>query len=86
MFFLQAISAGAIRDVFFKLFLSHQVGQKYSKEKNYVIGDFQTVVLMLTLNLSEKFTKYTRPSIKLSTQRFPYSDPMGIYDNIEKFL
>lgn len=81
-FFLQTIRAGPIRAGFFKLFLSHQEGQKPSK-KNCIIEGFQAAMVMLALDLSEKLTKYIRPSIKLILQHFPYIDPMGICDNIK---
>lgn len=84
--FLRAISAGAIRGIFFKLLLSHQVVQKFSKEKNGVITDFQGVLLMLALDLSEKLAKNTKRSIKPRVQHFAYIDAMGICDNIQKLL
>lgn len=44
------------------------------------------VVLMLALDLSEKFAKNTKRSIKPRVQHFAYIDAMGICDNIEEVL
>lgn len=74
-------------EVYFSSFFSHTKWSKnFPKEKNGVIADFQVVLLMLALDLSEKLAKNTKRSIKPRVQHFAYIDAMGICDNIQKVL